>query len=203
MKKAIFEASPNDSRYIPFTQQPYCCVPTSIQMIMYRNSIPLVPAEEIGYHLGLTVTLEDANYFYNVRSSATPPAESGFGTNISRPEYEPNTAFKRLGIPLSFQMRFASTIASEESLLDSLRKIEADNTDALLCFNHGVIRGQYEPNSGHVVVFDKIINGQVRVLDASPRQPKWRLLGASLLFDALQQHGDNNSGGIWNFFKTK
>jgi len=202
MDKVIFEASPNDSRYIPFTQQPYCCVPTSIQMIMYRNGIPLVPAEEIGHHLGLTVTLEDADYFYSVRSAATPPTASGFGTDISRPEYEPNSAFERLGIPLSFQMQLASAIDSKESLLDSLRKVEADNKDALLCFNHGVIRGKYEPNSGHVVVFDKIINGQIRVVDASPRQPKWRLLGASLLFNAIQQHRDKNSGGIWNFTKT-
>ncbi len=49
------EIVPKDSRYIPFSQQPYCCVPTSIQMVMYRHNIPLVPAEELGYHLGLTV----------------------------------------------------------------------------------------------------------------------------------------------------
>lgn len=199
MNKVVFEASPNDSRYVPFTQQPYCCVPTSIQMIMYRNNIPLIPAEELGYHLGLTVTEEDAKYFYNVRSAATPPATSGFGTDISKLQYAPSKAFEKLGIPLSFSMQLASQIDSQKSLLDMLDLIEKDDADALLCFNHGVIKGKYEPNYGHVVVFDRIIDGQIRVVDASPQQPKWRLLGSGAVFDAIQQHGDNNSGGIWNF----
>lgn len=59
-----------------------------------------------------------------------------------------------------------------------------------------------QPNAG-VVVFDKIVDGQVRIVDASPRSPKWRLIKPSLLFDAIQQHGDENAGGIWCFARNK
>jgi hypothetical protein len=66
-------AIPPDSRYIPFTQQTSCCVPTCIQMVMYKLGIPLLPAEEIGYHLGLTVHPDKSYLFYNVRTSTKPP----------------------------------------------------------------------------------------------------------------------------------
>ena len=78
-----------------------------------------------------------------------------------------------------------------------LRKIEADDSDALLCFNHGVVRGAYEQNTGHVVVFDKIVGNKVQIVDASPRNPKWRLLEPDILYDAMAQHGDDNAGGVW------
>lgn len=187
----------NNSRYIPFTQQSYCCVPTNIQMVMYRNKIPLVPAEELGYHLGLTVPPGDEHLFHKVRVTKEPPVASGYGTQIQLVEYEPNKAFQTLDIPLVFSQRLISGISSVEDLMTILRKIEADDSDALLCFNHGVIRGSYEPNTGHVVVFDKIIGNHVQIVDASPHNPKWRLIEPGILYSAMTQHGDDNAGGIW------
>jgi len=198
-----YKAAPNDSRYIPFTQQGYCCVPTSIQMIMYRNGIPLIPAEELGHHLGLTVPPANEALFYDVRVSGTPPSTAGYGTQIALPKYEPNKIFKELGIPLDFTLKLASEFDNVTSLMNDLTEIEADNDDALLCFNHGVIRGEYQPNSGHVTVFDKIVDGKVRLVDASWKQPKWRLVEPSLLFDAIKRHGDENSGGVWHFKSKK
>lgn len=193
--------TPGNTRYVPLTQQSYCCVPTSIQMVMYRNDIPLVAAEELGYHLGLTVPPEDAHLFHNVRISETPP-KAGYGTRIDMPEYEPNRAFEKLGIPLRFSMQLASTIIDENDLRRLLQKIEADDADVLLCFNHGVVRGAYTPESGHVVVFDRIIDGKIRVIDASPIQPKWHLIELDVLFDAIRQHGDAHSGGIWSLIRS-
>lgn len=194
-------AAPNDSRYIPFTQQSWCCVPTSIQMIMYHNGIPLIPAEELGYYLGLTVPPEDAKLFYHVRTSEVPPSTAGYGTQIFRSEYNPNKVFQELGIPLEFAIKLASDFSDEAALMAELHAIEKQDGDALLCYNHGVIRGQYEPNSGHVVVFDKIVEGKVRIVDASWTQPKWRLIEPSLLLEAMKRHGNENSGGVWQFKK--
>ena len=69
---------PADSRYIPLTQQKYCCVPTCIQMVMVRRGIQLQPAELIGHHLGLIVDTESAKYFWNVTTGERP--SSGYGT---------------------------------------------------------------------------------------------------------------------------
>lgn len=166
---------------------------------MYRHNIPLIPAEEIGYHLGLIVPPEDKHLFYKVRTSDNPPLAAGYGTNISAPEFTPNKALKTLGIPLIFSQVLASEMLDEGGLLRLLEDAESRDIDALLCFNHGVVKGQYEPHSGHVVVFDRVVDGEIRVVDASPRQSKWRQIELSILFDAIKQHGDENCGGIWYF----
>lgn len=201
--KSDFKAAPSDSRYIPFTQQAECCVPTSILMIMYRNNIALIPAEELGYRLGLTVPPDERDLFYNVRTSPEPPAASGYGTQIFNPEYEPNKVFKTLNIPLTFKLILASEIISADDLITKLQKIEQEDRDALLCFNHGVVRGAFKPFSGHVAVFDRVIDGKIRLVDASPKQPKWRLVEPDLMYEAIEKHGNRSSGGIWEFKRTK
>jgi hypothetical protein len=199
MRSGQFCATPSDSRYTPFTQQAACCVPTSIQMIMYRRGIPLIPAEELGYHLGLTVPPDEARLFHHVRTADAPPSAAGYGTQIYNPAYEPNRVFAELGIPLHFRMTLAGALETESDLLDELGAVASNDGDALLCFNHGVVRGGYEPNSGHVAVFDRIVEGGVRIVDASPVQPKWRVVAPAVLLDAIQRHGNENSGGIWHF----
>lgn len=197
-----YKASPTDSRYIPLTQQDWCCVPTSIQMIMYRHDISLIPAEELGYHLGLTVPPDQTALFYKPRTADTPPSGAGYGTQISHPDYEPNKVFQALNIPLSFEKQLASDIKTSEALMAILEKVEAEDSDALLCFNHGVIRGEYKPYSGHVVVFDRVIEGKIRIVDASWKHPKWRLIEPELLFEAIKRHGNDNPGGVWHFKRT-
>lgn len=198
MAAELHSATPNDSRYVPFTQQDWCCVPTSIQIVMYRLGIPLLPAEEIGFHIGLTVPPDQVNLFYDVRTSDEPPTAAGYGTQISTPGFGLNDAFKKLDIPLSFNMRPISSITDAAELVDVLRNVEAADSDALLCFNHGHVNGKYEPFSGHVTVFDRVIDGKVRIVDASWKQPKWRFIDSERLYEALRLHGDENSGGIWH-----
>ena len=169
-------------------------------MIMYRNGISLIPAEELGHHMGLTVHPEDKELFYDVRTAEEPPTEAGYGTQIFEPEYNPNKTFEHFDIPLEFKLHLADKIASEDELLDLLKDEEEKDGDALLCFNHGVIRGEFKPHTGHVVVFDRIVDGEVQVVDVSPNQPKWRTVKVNLLFEAIKCHADN-SVGIWYFNK--
>jgi hypothetical protein len=195
---------PDDSRYIPFTQQHMCCVPTSLLMIMYRNGIPLIPAEKLGYHLGLTVAPGEANLFYSARTADAPPSAAGYGTQIHQPGYDPNIVFGKLGIPLEMRLIPASEISGQNDLLARLRTIETNDSDALLCFNNGVLNGQFIPHTGHVTVFDRILpDGTIRLVDPSPAQPKWRLAGPDVLYEAISVHGDENSGGIWHFRKQQ
>jgi hypothetical protein len=195
------EATPDNSRYIPLTQQPACCVPTCIQMVMYKNGLPLLPAEEIGYHLGLIVHPRKKGLFYNVQTSnEKPPA--GYGTRIYLPEFEPNVAFKKLGIPLSLTVKPISEIDSPQKLIQQLEHIENNNLEALLCFNHGSLVDDNEKDWGHVVVFDRIIDGQIRIVDPSPEHPKWRLVKAEKMFEAITKHGVKRSGGVWIIEKT-
>src|SRR4051794_40060347 len=107
--------TPADSRYVPFVQQPYCCVPASLHMVMYRRSMPLVAQEELGYHLGLVVPPNDGHWYWNPRISAKrPPA--GYGTQIQRAEYSPDAAFERLGVPLRMITRLIDHFDSSDQV---------------------------------------------------------------------------------------
>lgn len=190
------EIVPSNSRYIPLTQQSACCVPTCFQIIMYKHNIPLKPAEEIGYYLGLVVHPDRKNLFFNVRTSAEKPS-AGYGTRIYNPEFEPNNAFKKLGIPLQFKKKLINEFESEREILDYLNNIEKNNQDVLLCFNHGALINDETKNWGHVCVFDRVINGKLRIIDPSPDQPKWRLVTTAKMFEAMKKHGEQKSAGFW------
>lgn len=177
-------------------------MPTCIQTVMYKLGIPLLPAEEIGYHLGLVVKPEDGRLFYNARTSAVPPS-AGYGTRIYKPEYELNTAFKNMGIPLHYEIKPIQHIASADELRSILAQAEADDANALLCFNHGALVDDPSRDWGHVVVFDRIIDGDIRIIDPSPTHPKWRVVKTEKMYAAMKKHGQKKTAsGVWILTKA-
>lgn len=178
-------------------------MPTCIQMVMYKLSIPLIPAEEIGHELGLVVRPEDGYLFYEARTSTTPPI-AGYGTRIYEPEFELNTAFERMGVPLRYSIKPIQELSNANELTDELKKSEATDSNALLCFNHGALVDDPSRDWGHVVVFDRIIDGKLRIIDPSPTHPKWRLIEPDKMFSAMEKHGEKKTAsGIWTLSKTK
>lgn len=164
---------------------------------MYKNGIPLVSAEEIGYHLGLIVPPAEKRLFYNVRvSEVEPPA--GYGTRIYMKEFDPNGAFKKLNIPLTLNVKKIVEFDSSVDAFDFSKKAEEENRDILFCFNHGALTDDMERDWGHLVLFDRIIEGSYRIIDPSPTHPKWRTVSPEKMFFAMKKHGEKpTAAGIW------
>lgn len=196
------DITPSDSRYVPFTQQARCCAPTCIQMIMYKNGIPLVPAELIGYHLGLVVPPSEANLFYNVETSEVKPP-AGYGTRIYMEEFSPDKAFRKLKIPLSFNIIPIANLKSVEDMLKFLTEAKEKDKDILFCFNHAALIDNPSKDWGHLVLFDRLIDGQIRIIDPSPTHPKWRNVTPEKMFYAMKIHGEKpTAAGLWEFKRT-
>lgn len=195
---------PNDSRYIPLTQQNSCCVPTCIQMVMLRNSIPLLSAEELGYHLGLTIHPSRAHLFYNARvSEVRPPA--GYGTQISQPKFFPNRVFKKFGIPLKMSWLLIDRFKTLESFKEYLREVESSGNDVLLCFDWlSLFDPQNTDHWGHVCVLDRVYldKNELRMINPSPDQPKWNTVRINTMYEAMKFHGKEKSGGFWQLAKS-
>jgi len=187
---------PTDSRYIPLTQQKSCCVPTCIQMVMLRHDISLMPAEELGYYLGLIVHPDKADLFYNVRTSKKKPP-AGYGTRIYDPRFRPNKVFKKLHLPMSLTIKPISKFNSPREVQEYLKTAESNDKDILLCFNHGALINDPSKDRGHVCVFDRLIRNNIRIIDPSPDQPKWRSVSVNKMFRAMRKHGEKRSGGFW------
>lgn len=180
------------SRYIPFVQQPYCCVAACLQMVMYRHDIPLISQEALAYDMGLTVPEEDAGLFAKVRTGEKPA--SGWGTQIQKPEYDINVVLAKHNIPLSVEID--TSVLTEELLQAKLQAIQDKDGDALLCFDYRVLWGG-EPGQGHVCVFDRIDGNDIWIVDPERNVPKNRKTSISHLAKAMNFHGPENTCGIW------
>lgn len=180
-------------KYVPFTQQPYLCVPTCLQMILYRRGIALMEQEAIANELGLIVPEEDLKYFTHARTGERP--SSGYGTQIQDERYSMQKLFDKNGWKLSFARR--SDITSVDELHHILAEAQAnDDIDAMLCFDYGKLWG-LKSNGGHVCIFESIDGDTVHIIDPERNVPKRRAVDIHALFDAIDFHGAGNAAGVW------
>lgn len=186
------EIVPNNSRYIPLTQQKSCCVPACISMVMLRNGIKLVSQELLGYELGLIVSKENRHLYWNPRTGEKP--ESGWGTQISI--FPPEKAFEKLNIPIALNRISFWDFQDKKALKNYLREAERLDKDILICLNAGTLNKE-NFDAGHVVVFDKFDRDKIRVIDPSAIRPKWRLFGIDEIFNAMKNHPKSDSSGFW------
>jgi len=193
------ELTPQDSRYLPITQQRWCCVPACISMIMYKHGIPMIPQEELGHYLGLIVPKDQTFLFYNGKTGPRP--KGGYGTRIFEKEFYPDEAFKRLKIPLKMIFHPIDEFNTKEELEKLLKKNEKEEGDAVLCFDYGSLH-DHKYVGGHAVIFDRVLDGQARIVDPWFELPKWQTHDISKLFKAMQKHGKEQMGGVWEFFTT-
>lgn len=194
---------PSDTRYIPLTQQKWCCAPTCIQMVMLRHHIPLIPAELIGYHLGLVVPEDGLKYFWHARTGARPPA--GYGTQTSKAAYAPNQAFKKLNIPLKMTRRLINEFKDVAGFKKYLSAVETNDTDVLICYDWGILFDKPDYQGGHVCVLDRVYldKNEVRIIDPEYNVPKWRVVNIDKLYQAMKVHGKEKSGGFWELTAPK
>lgn len=178
---------PKDTRYIPFTQQNSCCVPTSISIIMYKLGIPLLPIELLGYHLGLILDKDKKSLFWSPRVGPRPKA--GYGTQIYDKKYEINSVFRKLKIPIKVSSYLLSTFKDKKELILFLSKNIKDDKDIIVFLGSDVLNNTLN-NNGHACVVDRIYPSKniVRLIDPSSNQPKWREIKIEKFIQAIKKH---------------
>ena len=192
------EIIPKDTRYIPFTQQKSCCVPTSISIVMYKRKIPLVSQELLGAHLGLIVHKSNKNLFWNATTGKKP--KSGYGTRIDNKKYDINIAFKNLRIPLKGRYLPINTFKTKKEFVSYISSKVKNDKDIIACFQSGYLSGS-KKTGGHLSVVDKIYSKKdiVRIIDPSPNEPKWKEVKIAKLKKAMELHPVK--GGFWELTK--
>ena len=164
---------PKDTRYIPLTQQNSCCVPTSISMVMYKLGIPLIPQELLGYHLGLILDKKHKNLFWNVRTGKRP--KSGYGTQMNEKRFVPNTALKKLKIPIKITEYSINDFQTKKELVSFMDNGIKKDKNFIVLLASDVLNGTDKKN-GHACVIDRIYPAKdiVRLIDPNPTKAKWR-----------------------------
>lgn len=179
-----------ERRYTPFVQQPYCCVPACLQMVLYRRGIPLLSQEEIGHELGLTVPKEYQKILPLARKGKKP--SSGWGTQIQNPKYTLNNFFKKRNIPL--KETYYPTLSKTKARTFIRVQIKKGN-DILVCFNYNKL--YQDEGQGHVSVIEALNGDYITIVEPISRFPKFRKVEFDKLIESINFHGEKNRGGFW------
>ena len=181
------EIVPKDTRYIPFTQQHSCCVPTCISIIMYKLGIPLIPTELLGYHLGLIVNKKNKHLFWNARTGNKPA--TGYGTQIYKKRFEINSVFKKLKIPIKISAYSLTDFLTKKELIAYVGNCVNRNKNLIVLLNSDVLNNTNN-NNGHACVIDRIYPQKqtIRLIDPQPLQTKWREISINKFIRAMKLH---------------
>ncbi|MFA5936905.1 MAG: hypothetical protein WC822_03435 [Candidatus Paceibacterota bacterium] len=178
---------PKDTRYVPFTQQKACCVPTSINIVMYKLGIHLVPQELLGYQLGLIVSKKDKNLFWNARMGKEP--KTGYGTQMLEKQYEINLVFKKLKIPLKVINHPINNFKTKKEIISYISDCVQKDKNVVVLLRSGILNNSDSTN-GHACVIDRIYPSRdvIRLIDPSANQPKWREFKIDKFIKAVRLH---------------
>ena len=92
----------------------------------------------MGYHLGLTIADEFKHLCWNPRTGEEPPA--GYGCRVVPVEkYNPDDAFRKLGIPLVIDIHHISKFKTKESFIEFIQFCVGQDKDILTAFHYGVL----------------------------------------------------------------
>jgi hypothetical protein len=177
-------------------------------MVMYRLGIPLIPAEALGFHLGLTVPKEASEFFWHMRTGKRQPSPlrpvSGYGTRIYGGKYDPNKVFEKLHIPLTMKLKSITNFEVFNDFKKYLIGLAGKDFDILMCFHHGTLANDSAKDNGHVVFLDKIYasKGQIRFIDPT-RGPKWKIYPMKKMYEAMKAHPNGQTAGFWEIYFSK
>ena len=169
------------SRYTHITQQPFCCVPACVQMVLSRRNLPLFSQDYIGAELGLALT------------GKKPSA--GWGTQVDKLEYSINSFFRKHNLPLQEEYFPVSKL---ENIAEWTNKQISYDNDLLVCFNYGLLyQNKYQKHQGHVCILDSMQKENAILVDPEESAQAYRHVGLKNLIDSTRLHGENNLGGFW------
>jgi hypothetical protein len=177
-------------KYKPLDQIDYCCVPTSIIMILERRKIPHGSQEEVGYELGLVVPKAAAHKFKKVRVKSKPGA--GYGTQVAKKPYSINNFFRKYNINLIEEYIFTYNIEEARKIIEENLK---QNNDIITCFNSKALHG--EGDYGHVSLIESIEGDMITLVDPAKNVPKRIKVKLDKLVKAIEIHGKKNQAGFW------
>lgn len=181
-------------KYTPITQEPYCCLAACLQMVLLRHSLPLIDQKTLAVMMGLTVPEKDKKLFPKAKAAKGPP----FGTIIKTDSMMPQAVFRKLGIPLSVELRLENEFDDNSAIREYIiGQLEA-NHDVIVNLDTRTLNKTKE-SFGHSLLVElyDASDDKARLIDPSADQPRQRSISIAILAFAIRQYGAKNWGGFW------
>ncbi len=178
------------SRYIPFPQQLYCCVPACIQMVLYRRGIPLIAQEIIWKYLWLRIPKEKEYLFDVIKAGEEPKA--WYWTQVSK--YPISNFFVQNNIKLKEEYFFLDDIKTDIKIW--IQDIIKNNWDILVCLNLKSLDEKSE-DIWHILLIDSFDWDNIVLLDPRNINPKYRPVKFEVMINAISHHWRSRRWWFW------
>lgn len=183
-------------KYPSILQLPFCCVPATLQKVLYRHGLDILDQEYIGAELGLRLPLKGKLFFSQREITYLKEApRGGFGTQIEKQAYSINAFFRSNKIPLriSRMHRFASAPEFERFLVTHLRQ----GHDVVLRYNNAIFKGKDQKGYGHLSLITSYSAAKSRVELSDTEQPFTKRATVRQLLLAMSETFDGIKRGVY------
>ena len=182
--------------YRPFSQLPYCCVPATLQWILYRHGFDILDQESIGAELGLRLPTKGKKLFKNRQIIFLDKApKSGFGTQIERKKYSIQRFFSKNGIALEISKLIVPRTKRE--LKKIIHEHLIKNHDVILRFNNRIFKKDGEKSYGHFSVITEFDERSERVKIGDPELPHFKTVLLDQVLFSISDKIDGIPRGLY------
>ena len=184
------------NKYPFILQLPFCCVPATLQKILYRRGLDIFDQEYIGAALGLQLPMKGKDFFSHpeiIYLSKEPKA--GYGTQIEKRQYSINSFFKQNKIPLviSRLCSFKHVGNLEKFITGHLRA----GHDIMLRYNNIIFNRKDGKGYGHISVIADYDQGKKEVAISDTELPFIKQVSLEQLIYATSDRIDGIKRGFY------
>lgn len=185
--------------YTPIVQLPYCCVPATLQWILYRRGLPIGDQIFIGEELGLRIPKKFASFFEKTNVEILDPSTSTQpGTQIFTQGYTINEFFEKENYALKLSDQYQPKDVDNSCTYIS-RNIEK-GSDVIVRYNSAIHNGR---SLGHFGVVTEINIQNKKVIIGDPEPPFFKELSISQLLEAMSEKYDGIKRGLFVVSRTQ
>jgi hypothetical protein len=152
-------------QYRPIYQLPYCCVPATLQWILYRRKLDIYDQIMIGAELGLRVPERFLKYFDNENIRMFSNEAGEYGTQILKEEYSIKRFFENHSIPLLISEEFHFENVNDLKVFLKANLLEKD-VDIVVRYNNAILN--QDNCVGHFGVVADMQNDTAIIGDPEP-----------------------------------
>jgi len=181
--------------YKPFHQLPFCCVPATLQWVLYRRKIDIMDQETIGVALGLRIPKKFSKFFQNKKIKFIVNKSSEAGTQILKSRYSIGNFLKKFNIPLKISHLY--NFKKEEDLKKFLLKNLKNRNDIILRYNNKIFKSKKYSGFGHFGVIADFKEKSKKVLIGDPEPPFFKETSLKKLLFAVSNKIDGIERGFF------
>lgn len=180
--------------YRSIHQMPFCCVPATLQWVLYRRNLDILNQEIIGLELGLRLPIKAKPFFVSQSIEYYPnDMKISWGTQILKHKYSINKFFNKYKIPLTISHKY--TFNNSKELETFIINNFNNNNDIILRWHTKIFDNK--KGYGHFSVISEYNSSTKVVTIGDPNPLHYKKLLLNQVLETISRNNDNKQRGLY------